>query len=165
MNSFIIRIDPRLLTLTGRVEDIAVLLAMFSFSDNGLGQCYASHRTIAKMAHVSDKTVVSAIKRTGLFEKVGEKTIQGGMVNIYEVRNSYAPLLSQPPKVRNSYALNSRSAEVRSAEVGTKCGRVTDNTLKPIKTTELKTAFEEKTLLKSKIISEDKMWHLLGGLK
>lgn len=139
---FILRIDPQLLKVAKTGNEKAVLVAMLSFSDNGLGECWASHVKIGKVAGVSDKTVKKSIESTGVFGVVGKKKANGGLVNVYKVRSEYEPLLIKGTKVRSGSEVRGKGSEFEKQHLASRFGV---EGYKTIKTRKKEEEEEEKT--------------------
>ena len=143
MKDFILRINPKLLKIAQRSTDKAVLMAMLIFSDNGNGECFASHVSIGKVAGCNDKTVTKSIKRTNIFEVIDTRPLQGfRKINVYKARTEYEVLLNISPKARTSSELpitirheartdselKGRSSELGTSPSGVKLGLSTVKT-------------------------------------
>lgn len=67
-------------------NDREVFLAVYSFMNNGVGDCRASHRTIAKRARLSRATVNRTIPKliqNNYLEVAHTVPVRGGFVNVY----------------------------------------------------------------------------------
>jgi len=107
---FVLRMNLTLFLLLKTPIEKAVMFAIFSFSSNGNGRCWAGQRKIAERAGCSASSVVSLKKKwlkQGILEKVGKKKTLGGKSDVLRLSGQWLTTNNQSKKLRLSGQLTS----------------------------------------------------------
>lgn len=102
-NDFVIRIPLKMYLSIGNPTSRDVFMAVYSFTDNGSGECFASQRQIAARSGYSQPTVKEHLPRlvkSGHLKVIGNRSVRGGSIPIYRI--SDRELITKPRKVISS---------------------------------------------------------------
>ncbi len=110
---FIIRIPLNMLLRIKNPVTRSVFLTVYSFTDNGSGECFASIRKIAERSGHGKHTVqrhLGELVDQNILKISGTKKVQGGEINIYKVSRSGSVYIKSVPVRPSSPPEVSRSA-------------------------------------------------------
>lgn len=131
MNDFILRIPLKTWESWGTSTERSVMFAIFSYTNNGKGECFAGFRKIAKRAGCSYDTAREVTKRMiekGVLKENGYRSVRGGKASIYTLRER---LPFTNPAKENGTALKENDLGVeRERQLGSNPGKQLKETIK-----------------------------------
>ena len=98
---FILRIALNMLLNIKNPAKRDVFLAVYSFTNNGQGECFASQRRIAERSAYSKTTITKYLPqlvKDKLLKVVGRRPVKGGSINIYKFSGQF-PTTKKPKAV------------------------------------------------------------------